>query len=297
MAHQSVPPSIEALARNACQGAIEPLRDLLLRRGGLPGPRPNMKLATDAAHALAAQKDHGSQLIRRWATMNAADAPAGTSLPILPMVGAIGLGALATRANNHASLHSMLMELHDLADDDRREVRDAVVAALVLCLEQRMEPTLQAVQAWFDGYLHAAAVLVAVSEPSIVQRHRDASVGLGCVQQAFALAVSAPRAHQRSHGYRLLLRTIAESLTRLGGRFSHDVTSWIEAHVGVASEDLLAVLHTALDGLRARGLRQDAAMPAYEALDAAVPEPRDPRWDVGPTRGRGKKARRKGRVT
>jgi len=295
MARPSLAPSVEDLVRDACRGAAGPLRELLLRRGGLPGPRPNLKLAEATAQALVSGGDEGRRLIEEMRAMGDNEAPAGSAFPIFPMVGVLGLGVVAARAQDEDHLKVALRALHDHADDGRREVRDAVVAALGLALKAQPLRTLEGLEGWSDGYFHAELMLQALSDPSMTQHLQDVRLPLVRVQEAFALAAGAPRAHQRTHGYRALLRTMSGAIATLGTRFPHPVAQWVEEHAQVATKDLLAVLNTSLDQLSSGGLRRGDAQSMHEALDAAVPPPRDPRWDVGPTRGRGKKARRKGR--
>ncbi len=295
MARPSLGPSVEDLVRDACRGAAAPLRELLLRRGGLPGPRPNLKLAVAAAQALASEGDEGRRLIDELRAMGDNEAPTGSAFPILPMVGVLGLGVVAARSQDEDHVRLTLRTLHDHADDGRREVRDAVVAALGLALKAQPQRTLEGLEGWLDGYFHAELMLQALSDPSFAQQLQDVRLPLVRVQEAFALAAGAPRAHQRTHGYRALLRTMSGAIATLGGRFPHPVSQWLEEHAQVATQDLLAVLNASLGQLRSKGLRRGDAQAVHEALDAAVPPPRDPRWDVGPTRGRGKKARRKGR--
>lgn len=293
MARRQPAPPVEALVRDACTGNVGPFRDLLLRRGGLPGPRPNLKLAGNAAAALVGQGEAGLALADEFRAMDENAAPAGSAYPILPVVGVIALGHAASRAHTAEERATLLGRLQPHAEDPRREVRDAVAAALGIAMGAWPDATLQALEAWTDGYLHAELVLRALSEPAVLQKLDEPTVPLTRLQEAFALAAGAPRAHQRSQGYRFLLRALSRAVVALGRRFPQPVTQWLEAHADVATKDLLEALNEALDGLRAAGLRAGDARHLHEALDAAVPPPRDPRWDVGPTRARGKKARRK----
>ncbi|MFW5740955.1 MAG: hypothetical protein ACOC1F_11380 [Myxococcota bacterium] len=288
-------PPLETLVRDACAGSTQPLQDLLLRRGGLPGPRPNLKLALAAAHALAGQGEAGRALIDRFRSLDDRAAPSGSAHPILSIVGVLGLGSIAARKDETAQRAAIVRALQDHAEDPRREVRDAVAAALGLILRTNPEETLDALSSWTDGYLHAEVALRALSEESLLQQIGDPLPALSRVQEAFALIAQAPRAHQRSQGYRSLLRTLTATLVALGRRFPHATAQWLQENVDIATEDLRAVLSEALEQLRSAGLRAGDAEAVTAALEATVEPPRDPRWDVGPTRGRGKKARKKGR--
>jgi hypothetical protein len=194
-------------------------------------------------------------------TMGDNEAPAGSAFPIFPMVGVLGLGVVAARAQDEGHLKVALRALHDHADDGRREVRDAVVAALGLALKAQPLRTLEGLEGWSDGYFHAELMLQALSDPGMTQHLQDVRLPLVRVQEAFALAAGAPRAHQRTHGYRALLRTMSGAIATLGTRFPHPVAQWVEEHAQVATKDLLAVLNTSLDQLSSGGLRRGLEIP------------------------------------
>jgi len=248
-----------------------------------------MKLAIGTAQSLADSGPAGAELLNQWLAMGKDEAPTGTAFPILPMVAILALGAKAAREKNETTFKDHLQTLRNHADDSRREVRDAVVAALVLSIQRRPEQTIEELATWSDGYLHSSLVLEAISDPTSTQLIRNPILPLSRIQEAFALAANAPRSHQRSQGYRALLRDLQLAISTLGARFPHVVAPWVEEQAAVATKDLLITLQESLDKLRASGMKKGDAISAYEALDAAVPPPRDPRDYVGPTRGRGKK--------
>lgn len=283
--------SVEELVRNAWEGETKALIELLLRRGGLPGPRPNIKLALSAAQGLAGGGEKGHGVLDAWRLMGEAEAPVGTAYPILPMVGVLGYGFIASRASCSDEFERALATLHQHADDNRREVRQAVVTSLTIAMQGQSHPTLEALHGWTDGYFHAEVMLQALSEPSVLQATRDADLVLERLQDAYTLVSDAPRSHQRSHGYRALVRTMSHAVAAIGRRYPQPVVHWIEQQVQGSNKDLLDMLHASLRRLRDEGLRRGDVQSIYQAIDAAEPAPRDPRWNVGPTRGRGKKIR------
>lgn len=283
---------IDELARDAIAGRTQPFEDLLLRRGGLPGPRPNHKLAVAAARALLAQGEAGRRYLDALRGLDERAAPAGSAYPFLTIVGIVALAYPTDEA-----LHGDAVDrLHAHAEDSRREVRDAVRFALQLCLQKRPREVLERVQRWSDGYLHAEVMLRALADPAVTQQLDDIEAPLSRLQESFALAAEAPRSHQRSQGYRSLLKAIGVAIAALGKRFPQPMAQWLESNASVSTKDLLEVLNHALDDLRSSGFRAGDAEGVQAALEAAVPPPRDPRWDVGPTRERGRKARKKGRT-
>ncbi len=288
--------AIDGLVKDACEGRPQSLNKLLLRRGGIPGPRPNQKLALTVARSLFAQGSKGQARLCAMRRLDKGSAPSGSAYPILPMVGVLGLGCEACAAKARDERIAVLDKLQQHADDPRREVRMAVEQALGLCLKEHPIDTMEGLQSWMDGYFHAELVLRAITEPSVLQNFDDVLLPLSRLQESFALAADAPRAHQRSQGYRALLKAMNVAFVELGKRFPHPITRWLEDNTAVATKDLLQTLNQSLDRLRSLGLRAGDVQAVHDALDAAISPPRDPRCDVGPTRERGRKARKRGRI-
>ena len=290
MSSGHIPQTIEKLARDACKGNVGPIRELLVRKGCLPGPKPNLELACAVGTALLHEGKLGVAILDEWLAMSENEAPSGTAFPILPIAAIQACGVLAASEDSE-SRATALKTLHDKSDDSRKEVRASVGAALAHAAALRIE-TLEELDSWFDGYLHASMVLGAMVGHSVLSQFVDASLPMRHVDGAFELAENAPRSHQRSNGYRVLLRTLRLAIAKFGCRFQEPVSFWIREHAGVSSTDLREVLVGAVDDLRVGGMRKELVIAASGALESRVLPPRDPRWDVGPTRGRGKKARK-----
>ena len=290
----SAPSKPTDLVYQAVRGDDTALRALLLRRSGLPGPRANWELAKTVAGALTGEGSPGRKLLDDYRAMGTDAAPAGSAYPILPIVGVVGLGVAAARGGS-TEIESSLESLQHHAEDPRREVRDAVEVALRLPLLAHPEQTVALLRSWTDGYFHAELMLRALADGTVLEKVTDETLLIARLQEVFALVADAPRAHRRSQGYRSLLRAMSAAIASVGKRFPHPVAQWIEAHAAVASEDLRAALEASVQALRTHGLRAGDAEDMQRALDAAIPPPRDPRSDVGPTRGRGKRGRRRGR--
>ncbi|MCU0690686.1 MAG: hypothetical protein MUF54_04730 [Polyangiaceae bacterium] len=287
--------SLEQGLQLAAAGDMEPLATWLARRGGLPGPRANVRLARAVAEELV---QAGAPLRPVRAQMLAKDAsvaPETTAEVFLPMVGVLALGVEASRASAAAERTQLVQQLHRHAEDPRRHVRHAVVLALQTVLLAHPEQGVEELAAWTDGYLHAEAALLALCQAEVLARLRSPKGVLGRLREAFSLASEANRAHQRSHGFRSLLRTLPTSIAIAGKRFPADVTQWLTMCATEQAPHMREVVDAAVADLRRVGLRQADVEGIAQALEASTPPPRDPRSYVGPTRARGRKARRRGK--
>lgn len=271
------------------------MEDLLLRKSGLPGPRPNLRFGMAAARALMKAGPAGYRIIDGFRSRDARQALVGTAYPFLPMVGVLALGITAGESDDPSQRALAREGMVEHADDARREVREATMQGLALALVERMGETLPTLGMWTEGYLQADAMLRALSQADVVKKLPGPGEALAALDQAYKLAAGAPRAHQRSQGYRALLRALSATSATLGKRYPAEVTQWLEERANTAVPDLRKVVTDAVSALRGAGMREGDAAAVHDALEASKPVPRDPRWDVGPTRERGKKANRRGR--
>ena len=131
----------------------------LLQHSGLPGPRGNLELAA----AVAEDADEAS--LRRWAALDADEAPFGSADEFLPVCGVIGLGRLL--ADGDASL---LSELRRLAADPRWRIREAVAIALQRFGDAHLPVLLAEMRRWAGGApLERRAAVAALCEPRLLR--------------------------------------------------------------------------------------------------------------------------------
>ena len=76
---------------------------------------------------------------------------------------------------------------------------------------------------------------------------------LARLEEAFGLAEAAPRADQRSQGYRLLLKSLAEAPARLMDRFPQPTLDWLEPKAATRDVALRSAMSELLDKARSRG--------------------------------------------
>ncbi|HEY3595817.1 MAG TPA: hypothetical protein VGL13_18155, partial [Polyangiaceae bacterium] len=133
---------------------------LLVRSGGLPGPRPNWGLAWAFAGAVAAAGNRADGLVAELLAIDASRAPARSAVEFLPAVGAF---CVASRALAAPALDPELDGLMALAEDTRHLVREAVVLALVQIGVERSDDLLASLEPWIQQYLPAATALTAIA--------------------------------------------------------------------------------------------------------------------------------------
>lgn len=276
----------------ACKGSPDPLYVFLERHSALPGPKPNLRLALAAAQALASRGETGARVLRGLRELGPARARAQTTGEFLPMVGALGTALQAARGK---ALDRDLGALQPLAEDERLHVRTIVPVALREAIQARGEAAIEALTGWMDGYLQAVAVLEALSDAGTLQHLRDTGPIVARLDEAFDLAENAPRSHERSQGYRALVRVLGRAPSVVGKRFAAEIADWLTARAQTQVPELREALDDALKALREAGVRAADLEAAEQALAASKPAPRDPRSYVGPTRSRGTKARKRGK--
>lgn len=283
-------PQLLASLDEALAGNPREFFEQLSRKSGLPGPRPNFSLALAVAEQIAAQGKQGNALTRELCGMDETRAPADTSREILPVVGAL---TLAARYKANIDSKRALAALHTMADDERRLVREAVVLALRHIAKASDESFFETLSPWMDGYLQSVAVLDTLSDRHVLERMTKSEPILARLDDAFRLIEEAPRAHRRMQGHRVLVRVLGEAPAAVMVKFPDEIAAFLTERATTKSPDIRASVEKAIDRARKAGLREGRVEGALEALDESAPPRRDPLTDVGPTRGRGRRRRRK----
>lgn len=278
---------LDAALETAIGGDVRPLYDFLCRVSGLPGVRINTTILTAFAQACESRGKRVDALLRRMAALHPDEAPGGTALEFIPVCATVALGARA--ASDARARPKLLPLLHDLAEDMRFRVRDAVPEALAAIGARDGDTLVLEVAAWTDGYFHAAAVLRALARPEWLTTLTDAEPVVERFREAFKLLDDAPRAARRYPGYKALLDAVQAAPRALGPRFGAPLFACLTELAATKDPDLAALLARSVEdtGLRARfGEEIDQLK---RALAAAAPAPRDPTRIVKGTRGRGRR--------
>lgn len=281
-------PALLAAIDAAVMGEERELFEMLTRKSGLPGPRPNFSLAAAVAEQIATHGRKGNALVRELCAMDEDRAPADTSREFLPVCGAL---ALSARWKANVDRAGAMAALQAMSEDNRRLVREAVVLALRAIASTGDESFLDSLSAWTDGYLQAVAVLDALSDRHVLDRLTKPEPVLARMDEAFRLAEGAPRAHQRSQGYRVLVKVLGEAPAMVMSRFPDAVAAWLEERAATKSTDLRESIERGIERARKAGHGEAQVEGIARVLDESAPKRRDPLTYVGPTRGRGRKRR------
>ncbi len=276
-------PRLASAVDEAIAGAPrERVIDLLERASGLPG-RANVNLARAVAERMASAGKSGRDLAEELAATGI-DEKRETAL-FLVHVGLLGI-ALSAGLKGGAGA-SALGPVHDAAGDNRHEVRDAALHALVAYVEKNGDAALDAITGFFDGYLHAHVALEALAKREALDRLQRADVLVERLDAAFALADTAPRAADRSQGVRTLRAGLSKQIATFAGRFEHEILTWLEGWLDRAEHpESRAVLEASLVELRRKSQGDAVVARLRGRLAASAPAPRDPARIVAGTRKR-----------
>jgi hypothetical protein len=272
------------LDRAVLRGSHSDLFSLLRKFSGLPAPRANEKLAWGVAHAVGAFGPRADSLVRDLCTSGRV--PEKGTAEFLPIVGAF---CLAVRFTSGASAEAVLRDLRPMSEDSRHLVRAGVVAALGEMGHAAGEPLAGALAAWTDGYLSASVALEAMSSRGWLDGLRSHETVLARFDEAFSLVEAAPRADQRSQGYRELLKILPEAMARVMDRFTDATVAWLETRASTEHVELREALGELVATIGSRGHARGTLERFEKLFAASAPPRRDPKTYVGPTRQRGRR--------
>jgi hypothetical protein len=258
---------------------------LLRRLSGLPGPRANEKLAWAIAHEIAERGARADALVTELCRAGRGRVFETGSIEFLSMIGSFCL------ASRGGPIETALAELRELAEDPRHLVRESVVAALGDMSRSHGDELAVLLGAWTDGYLSASVALDAITSRSWLDRQKTHEPALARIEEAFTTTEAAGRADQRSQGYRTLVKTLPEAISRLTDRFPDATIAWLESRSATEHVELREALGDVVHRIRARGHGAGKLERFERLLAASAPPRRDPRTYVGPTRKRGSRRR------
>jgi hypothetical protein len=173
---------------------LEDAEPYLLEHSGLPGPRGNLELIWAAAEVRPAEE------LRRWASLDAAQAPTGGTEEFLSCCGVVGLGRLLVEGDAYA-----LSELRGHAGDVRWRVREAVAMALQRWGSIGFDALAAAMAEWANGsWLERRAAAAALCEPALLTDSGRVRATLDVLEVATAAVAAAGPAERRSDDFRAL---------------------------------------------------------------------------------------------
>lgn len=287
--------ALRAALMEALAGKHVRLEELLSRHGGLPSPKPNLKLAQAFGTELASVEGAVAPLLARLSSDDAAPDTARVFLPIA------AAHAWAGRIRAGSDVAPAWAALQELSADERGPVRVGTLDALVLLAarEGGADQLVQRAAAWLESedrelcFGAAALVVEALGEPRVLAVLREPDALLAYLSAVLEKVGGAPRSAERSEGRRRALTSLAHTLPRVVGslRAGERGSSWFLAECErVRHPDLRRVLSDCIVKLHAQAGGAEAA-PLREALEGSAKPLRDPTLKRKGT-GRGKQSRR-----
>jgi hypothetical protein len=289
--------ALKQALNDALAGKPARLEDLLARHGGLPGPRPNLKLAAAFGAEVGALPGELMPLLLRLGHDESRD---GAKV-FLPIAAAHGF---AGRLREGREVETSWAELCLLAADERGPVRIGTLDALrSLCVrEGGADELVRRATEWLDSddrelrFGSAALALEALSEPRVMATLRDSDALFAYVSAAIDMVADAPRAAERIEGRRRVLVSLPGLLAAIVVHLTRGDAglAFLEAECTRNDHpEVRAALSDALQRLRASGHSERG--PALEALRKAMEDSAKPLRHaamVRPGTGRGRRSRK-----
>jgi hypothetical protein len=284
-----------ALARAVAGNTADLFRQLELQ-SGLPGPRMNMNLGVAFAQECVALGAKADDLAYRMAALPADEARGASGKEFVSVCGVLAIGARAASAKDAKLTDRALEMLEEKADDVRFRVRDAVPLALASLGSSMRGELADRLDGWMDRYFHAAAVILALAEPSWLETfpHDAADVPIRFLRAAFELAHDAPRSAFRYPGHKALVEALTSTPKAVARRFGPQMfdqyRAWAET---VKIPELRDAIVANLADTQMKKAFGDQMKQVKDLVEQSKGPPRDPTIIRQGTRGRGKKRDRR----
>jgi len=276
--------------KEAIGGRRERLYTHLGIQSGLPGTRMNDHLAHAFAAECVSAGAAAEALVREMASLSPEAAPGATSREFLPVCGILALGARAAHEpRNSARIEHALHALHEASEDPRFRVRAIVPVALAKLGAAMGEPFVRALGAWTDGFFHASAALLALSQPELLANLNNEAEVLARLDESFALASKAARSTSRYPGRKALIDALALASSALALRFGVPVFDRLVHWANTQDPDVRNAIETALRNPKISSRYGSEIQRVQSTLSSALPPPRDPTLLVKGMRSRSKK--------
>jgi len=160
-----------------------PLRALLEKHSGLPGPRANLELAAALGDLAAGADAAGRRLLLQWARLGPDEAPHGTRAEYVPVAALCALGVLAVGPSERERYTEVLRAA---AIDPRWRMREAAALGLQRLGELDTPGLCALLRPWLADAsdLQLRLVMVTVAHPPILDDAGVRAVGWDAAERA-----------------------------------------------------------------------------------------------------------------
>ena len=281
----------------ALAGSPKRLEELLSRHGGLPGPKPNLKLAAAFGAEVGALKQNVAPLLTHLAHVEDAE---GTAVSFLPVAAAHGW---ASRIRAGRDVELAWDALVELAADERAAVHQGLHdAILALALrEGGADIVLERMAQWLaieDREARYAAIALSLgllADAHVMTTISDHEALFTYLSRVIEEMANAPRSAERSVFRRRTLTGLVRVVPALiaHGGTGDQAIAWLEKVCTDAERpDMRETLSDAIGRLRDRSSGQKAGLvDSLRATLMASAKPLRHAARVRPGTGRGKKTR------
>jgi hypothetical protein len=288
--------ALVAAFEDALKGRPERLFVQLGIQSGLPGTRMNVLLAQGFANECVARGKAADRLAMGMAQLSAEIAPGASEREFLPVCGVLAVAARAAHEKKDFALQKKAVALlHEAADDHRFRVREIVPIALGRLGAVMGDKLVHELASWMDGYFHASAVLLAMTQPAFLPAIEDMDAVLTRLDEAYALAKNAARSTSRYPGRKALVEALSVAPAQLATRFGVPVFDHLVNYANTEMPELREAIEKNLRAEKLASRYAPEIKRVRAALAASLPPPRDPTLAVQGMRGRGKKRGRRDR--
>lgn len=290
---------LRAALELALRGDRARLEWLLARHGGLPAPRPNVKLAAAFGEELAG---HGAEGLRLALTLADADVDGESREAFFPVAAVFALCALERRGVLSSARERRAIDdaLAELTSDERRIVRVGTIAALVArgTREGGADVVVRLADGWIDedelerSFATSAAALEVLAERNVLSELRDADALFAFLDRVLDRVERAPRSAERSPARRRVLTSLPITFASLVPAV-RGADEWLAGRCAkVEHPDLRETLGLVLDRLKGAKLGAASIEALEQAYAASRPPPRDPTRAGPEARQKGRRKRR-----
>jgi hypothetical protein len=290
--------TLRAALEEAVAGKPRRLADALCNNGGIPGPRPNLKLALAFGQEVGARKGEMAPLLNAFAADDAASDVPRAFLPVLAAHGWAG------RLRAGREVPKAWDALFILAADYRAPVRVGVIDALISVgvregqADEILSRSVSALELEDrdDRFTTAALMLEVLTDTGVLSCLRDHEGLCEYLSRVIGEIADAPRSAERSEGRRRVLISLPKALAAAvtQARSADHALAFFERECSQAQHpDVRAALSKAIEAMRTSTRAQGGAVveSARKALEASAKPVRD-HARVRQGTGRGRDSRR-----
>jgi hypothetical protein len=288
--------ALVAAFEDALKGRPDRLYVQLGIQSGLPGTRMNVLLAQGFANECVARGKPADRLAMSMAQLSAEIAPGASEREFLPVCGVLAIASRAAHEKKDFALQKKAVALlHEAAEDLRFRVREIVPIGLGRLGAVMGDTLVHELASWMDGFFHASAVLLAMTQPNFLPAIDDMDAVLARLDEAYALAKNAARSTSRYPGRKALVDALSVAPSQLATRFGVPVFDHLVTYANTEMPELREAIEKNLRSEKLASRYAPEIKRVRAALAASLPPPRDPTLAVQGMRSRGKKRGRQNR--